>query len=86
MGQTGRFGENTFHYFSPLITELRKAGSLEEIKRAFRQHKTPPYVWLPFGGGSHTCIGLRFAHNETTQRFAGNTTKQHILLGLGING
>lgn len=25
------------------------------------EHKAHPYLWFPFGGGSHTCIGLRFA-------------------------
>lgn len=25
------------------------------------EHKAHPYMWFPFGGGSHTCIGLRFA-------------------------
>ncbi len=25
------------------------------------EHKKHQYLWFPFGGGSHTCIGLRFA-------------------------
>lgn len=33
----------------------------ERFSPARNEHKAHPYNWFPFGGGSHTCIGLRFA-------------------------
>ena len=26
-----------------------------------QEHKQHPYLWAPFGGGAHKCIGLHFA-------------------------
>jgi cytochrome P450 len=27
-----------------------------------QEHKQHPYLWAPFGGGAHKCIGLHFAN------------------------
>ena len=33
----------------------------ERFGSARQEHKQHPYLWVPFGGGAHKCIGLHFA-------------------------
>ena len=48
------------HYLEEWWTEPRKFDP-ERFAPERAEHKRHFYQWLPFGGGSHKCIGLNFA-------------------------
>ena len=65
-----RIPPNTLVYISPLSTHRMEqywSNPLEYDPSRFldrNEHKQHPYVFVPFGGGAHMCIGKLFADME----------------------
>lgn len=61
----------TFISLSPMIThhlpdwwEKPEVFDPERFTEARSEHKKHPYMYVPFGGGAHMCIGLHFAEMQ----------------------
>lgn len=56
-----------FTHFMPEYWREPERFDPERFAAPREEHKQHPYLWVPFGGGAHKCIGMHFGELEVRQ-------------------